>query len=393
MISSRIEGISFSGTMEIAAKIIELKSKGNDVIDLCVGEPDLPTPEYVKNAAINAIKENKTRYTLNTGIKELRTAIKEKFQKEYGANYSESEIIISNGAKQAVFNALQTIVENGDEVLIAKPFYVSYPHMVKLAGGIPVFIETQKSNNFKPTLSEIKSCLTAKSKVLIICNPDNPTGTIFTKNELNELMEFAYENKIFVLADEIYEKLIYNDAVFVSAASLGEKYKDNLIIINGVSKTYSMTGWRIGYAVAPKKIIEGMSKLQSHSTSNACTISQYASLAALTNSQDTVEAQRKIFEERRNFIKDSLLEIDDVSFIEPSGAFYYFIDISGIIDKHSSIKNSRDFCLQLLDMQNVAAVPGIEFGMENYIRISYAKSMEELKEAVIRIKKFILQLK
>lgn len=392
MISSRIDGITFSGTMEIAAKIIELKSKGNDVIDLCVGEPDLPTPEYIKNAAINAIAENKTRYTLNTGIKDLRAAIKEKFQKEYGANYTENEIIISNGAKQAVFNALQTIVENGDEVLIAKPYYVSYPHMVKLSGGVPVFIETKKSNNFKPTLSEIKSCLTDKSKVLIICNPDNPTGTILTKSELSELMEFAYENNLYILSDEIYEKLIYNDAEFVSAASLGEKYKDNLIIVNGVSKTYSMTGWRIGYAVAPKKIVEGMSKFQSHSTSNACTVSQYASLAALTSPQDTVEAQRKIFEERRNFIKDSLLEIEDISFIEPSGAFYYFIDISEIINKHSSIKNSRDFCLQLLDKSNVAAVPGIEFGMENYIRISYAKSMEELKEAFVRIKKFILQL-
>ncbi len=210
---------------------------------------------------------------------------------------------------------------------------------------------------------------------------------------MQNLLNLAVEKDIFIIADEIYEKLIYNDAEFVSISSFGEKYKEHLIIINGVSKTYAMTGWRIGYALAPQKIVDGMSKFQSHSTSNACTISQFAALAALTHSQETVEEQRKIFEERRNFITKTLSEIENISFVEPSGAFYCFIDISKLIEKYSSLKNSKDFCMQLLHKSNVATVPGIEFGLENYIRISYAKSMDELKEAFVRIKDFIQQMK
>ncbi|MBK8944892.1 MAG: pyridoxal phosphate-dependent aminotransferase [Ignavibacteriae bacterium] len=392
MISSRIDNITFSGTMEIAARTIELKSKGIDVIDLCVGEPDLPTPEHIKKAAFEAISANKTKYTLNTGIKELRTAIAGKYLKEYNAEYFPEEIIVSNGAKQSVFNVLQTIINNNDEVLIPKPFYVSYPHMVRLSGGVPIFIETKRSNNFNPTKEEIEKNISSKTKAIIICNPNNPTGSIFTKNELLDILNLAMEKNIFVIADEIYEKLIYNDAEFISVASLGAKYKNHIIIINGVSKTYAMTGWRIGYALAPKQIVNGMNKFQSHSTSNACTISQYAALTALTYSQVTVEEQRKIFEKRRNFICSTLSEMEIISFVEPSGAFYCFIDISNLIEKYTSIDNSKDFCLKLLHEANVATVPGIEFGLENYIRISYAKSMDELKEAFVRIKKFIQNL-
>lgn len=392
MISTRIDNITFSGTMEIAAQTFELKSKGFNVIDLCVGEPDLPTPDYIKQAAFEAISSDKTKYTLNTGIKELRNAISEKYLKEFSAKYLPEEIIVSNGAKQSIFNVLQTIIETGDEVLIPKPFYVSYPHMVRLSGGIPIFIDTKRSNSFNPTKEEIEKNISSKTKAIIICNPNNPTGSVFSSNELMDILNIALEKNILVIADEIYEKLVYNNSEFISVSSFGEKYKNNIVIINGVSKTYAMTGWRIGYAIAPKYIVEGMNKFQSHSTSNACTISQYAALAALTHSQETVEDQRKIFEERCNFIKNSLMEIEDVTFVQPSGAFYYFIDISKLIEKYSSINNSKDFCLKLLHNSYVATVPGIEFGLEGYIRISYAKSINELKEAFIRIKDFIQQL-
>ncbi len=391
MLSSKIENIAISGTMEISAKTIELRSMGIDVIDLCVGESDFSTPDHIKQAGMEAITQNKTKYTLNTGIKELRSAIAEKFLKEYSAQCSVEEIIVSNGAKQAIYNALQVIINEGDEILIPAPYYVSYPHMVKLAGGIPIYIDTKSENLFKLTSNELMEHLSSKSKALILCNPCNPTGSVFEKDELNDLLQTAYENNLIVICDEIYEKLIYEPASFVSAASLGEKFKDNLIIINGVSKTYAMTGWRIGYAVAPKKFVHGMNKLQSHSTSNACTISQYAALAALTGPNDFIEEQRKTFEMRKNFVSKSLKEIPLVEFIEPYGAFYCFVNIKNLL-ANNSISNSKDFCLRLLEDAKVAAVPGTAFGAEGYIRISYAKSMEELREAFIRIKKFIQNL-
>jgi aspartate aminotransferase len=392
MLSSRIKNISFSGTMEIAAKTIELKSKGINVIDLCVGEPDLPTPNYIKQAGLEAIDSNKTKYTLNPGIKELRNAISQKYLKEYGAKYSIDEIIVSTGAKQAIYNALQAILNYNDEVLIPIPYYVSYPHMVNLAGGIPVFINTKKENNFNLTSNELHENINRRTKAIILCNPSNPTGAVYTESELRNILKIAVQHNLVVLCDEIYEKLIYSSAKFTSIASFGEEFKNNVIIINGVSKTYAMTGWRIGYALAPKIIITGMSKLQSHSTSNACTISQYASLAALTGSQVSVEEQRLIFEERRNYIEFVLHDIYEISFIKPSGAFYFFINIEKIITSSNSISDSREFCLKLLDEYKVAAVPGIEFGLEGYIRISYAKSMEELIEAMKRFKEFLKDL-
>ncbi|MCB0748213.1 MAG: pyridoxal phosphate-dependent aminotransferase, partial [Ignavibacteriae bacterium] len=378
--------------MEIAAKTIELKSKGIDVIDLCVGEPDLPTPAHIKQAGIDAINSDKTKYTLNTGIAELRNAISKKYLEEYGANYLPDEIIVSNGAKQSIYNALQAVLNDGDEVLIPLPYYVSYPHMVKLAGGIPVFVETKKENYFKPTSSELLANISPKTKAIILCNPNNPSGSVFTKDELLSVMETSVENNLIIICDEIYEKLMYDSIPFVSVASLGEKFKEHMIIINGVSKTYAMTGWRIGYALAPKKIVNGMSKLQSHSTSGACSISQYASYAALDGKQECVEEQRKIFEKRRNYIINFFSEIELIDFIKPFGAFYFFVDISKIIAKNSSINNSSDFVLRLLEEANVAVVAGDVFGIGGYIRISYAKSMEEIKEAMLRIKKFIQKL-
>jgi aspartate aminotransferase len=389
MLSPKIDNISVSGTMEVAAKTIEMQSAGIDVLNLCVGEPDLPTPDHIKQAAVDAIHLNKTKYTLNTGIKELRTAISEKFFNEYGAHYSAEEIIVSNGAKQAVYNTLQAIIKEGDEVLIPLPYYVSYPHMVKLAGGIPVFVETKIENSYKLTSEELISNISPRTRAVILCNPSNPTGAVFTKEELLSVVKTAVENNLMIISDEIYEKLIYDSTVFTSVASLGEKYKENLIIINGVSKAYAMTGWRIGYALSTKNIVAGMNKLQSHSTSGACSISQYASLAALTGSQEVVEEQCKIFEERRDLVHNELSEIESLSFIEPHGAFYFFVNVKSIIEKSKLINNSKDFCFRLLNEGHVATVPGNVFGMEGYIRLSYAKSKMELREAMIRIKKTV----
>lgn len=389
MLAPRINNVTLSGTMEIASKTTEMQSNGINVLNLCVGEPDLPTPDNIKEAAQKAILENKTKYTLNTGIVELRKAISDKFKKEYNSDYDIDEIIVSNGAKQSVYNALQTIISDEDEVLIPLPYYVSYPEMVKLAGGVPKFVTTQKSNSYKMTSEEFRVSINNRTKVLILCNPNNPTGSVYTKEELSVIVEIAAENNLIVISDEIYEKLIYSPAVFTSVTELGAQYKNSLIIINGVSKAYSMTGWRIGYAVANKEICKGMSRLQSHSTSGAGSISQYASLEALTGPQLSVENQRIIFEERRDLLINKLGEIDSLNLVYPDGAFYLFVGIQDVLEKSKIINNSREFCLKLLNEGHVATVPGTVFGMEGYIRLSYSKSKEELLSAVEKIKESV----
>lgn len=391
-LSDKIERLEFSGTIRISSKIHELQSCGIDVIDLCVGEPDFPTEDHVKEAAKSAINKNLTKYTLNNGIKELREAVQKKFLDEYNASYELDEIIISSGAKQALFNSILSIINDGDEVIIPIPYYVSYPAMVKLAGGIPVFCNTSFENNFKISINELKSAITPKTKAIILCNPNNPTGAVFNKDELISIAEVALENNLFIISDEVYEKLVYENIKFKSLASLNEKFKERSIIINGVSKAYAMTGWRIGYAVANKKIIYGMNKIQSHSTNHPSSISQYASLAALTGSQERVELQRKIFEERRNYLTNFLGTIKEISFNNPDGAFYFFVNVENIINKSKSINNSESFCLKLIEDANIAFVPGIVFGMEGYIRISYSKTLEDIKKAMNKFEEFLQKI-
>lgn len=392
MLSPKIENIALSGTMEIAAKTLDMKKRGINVIDLCVGESDLPTPKHIKEAAQKAIVENKTRYTSNVGIVELREAVCEKFKNEYGADYSNKEVIISNGAKQAVYNTLQSIITNGDEVILPIPYYVSYPPMIQLAGGVPVFVKTKTSNSYKITYDELVEAITPKSKALLLCNPNNPSGSLYSKEELEKLLELAYKKGLYIISDEIYEKFIYDNRSFTSIAHFSKYFKDKLIIINGVSKAYAMTGWRIGYAVAPSEIISGMNKLQSHTTSNACTISQYAALAALKGTQSVVEDQRKVFESRRTLVHKLLQDIKGIKFVDPHGAFYFFINIAEILDNNSDFNTSKEFCIKLLDEIHVAIVPGTVFGMEGYVRISYAKSEKDLIEALDRIKKLLAGL-
>ena len=386
MLSKRLENIAFSQTMNIAAKTIEMQNNGITVYNLCVGEPDLPTPENIKLAGQKAIAENKTRYTVNSGIKELKQAIRNKYLNEYNADYSLDEIIISNGAKQAVYNTLQTVISEGEEVILPIPYYVSYPDMIHLAGGVTKFVSTKLENSFKITPEEFENSITNKTKAIIICNPNNPSGVVYTKGELEALLNLAAERNLIFISDEIYEKLIYDSFKFTSATEFDGKFKDNLVLINGVSKTYSMTGWRIGYTLSTKEIIGGMNRIQSHSTSHPSSISQYAAVEAINGNQSSVEEQRKIFEKRKNLVKDALNKIDLIDYVDPKGAFYFFVNIQKVIEKSSIISNSSEFCVKLLDEAHVAAVAGSVFGMEGYIRITYAKSVEELSEALKRIK-------
>lgn len=391
-LAERIDKIAQSGTMVIAARALQLKADGKEVIDLSVGEPDFPTPQRIKDAARKAIDENKTKYTFNHGILQLRAAISEKLRIENNVNFGSNQIIISNGAKHALLNAAMAIVSSGDEVIIPSPYYVSHPEMVKLAGGTPLFAETNEENGFKVNRKILDKVLTSKTRAVLMCNPVNPTGAAYTKDELDMIAEFVIENDLMIIVDEIYEKLVYDDFRFVSLPSLGNKIKDRTILVNGVSKSYSMTGWRIGYAAGAEKVVRAMNKIQSHSTSNACTISQYAALEAFTGNQDEIELMRTEFESRRDFMCEELARIKDLNVIKPKGAFYLFVNIKSLLGKKlngQQIDNSHDFSMYLIENANIVTVPGSVFGAEGYIRITYANSMNNLEKAVAKLKKLL----
>ncbi len=393
--SKRLSYIGVSPTMKVSAKAKEMRRKGIDVIDFSVGEPDFPTPENVKNAAKKAIDENRTKYTMNVGTPELRKAIVDKLKRDNNLDYDISDIVVSSGAKQSLFNTILSMLYVGDELIIPAPYWVSYPHMVSVAGGESVIIKTNEKNGFKITVDELKSAITPFTKGILLCNPSNPTGTAYTVNELKQLAEFLEDLDIYIIADEIYEKLTYGDYKFVSFASLSEKLKKKTIVINGVSKAYAMTGWRLGYAAGPPEIINGINKIQSHSTSNASSISQYAAIEALNGPQDAVEKMRKIFEERKNYLYSELTKIEEITCINPQGAFYLFPNIGKFFGKAYGsyiIKNSVDLSLYLLEEAKVALVPGSAFGLEGYVRISFANSMDNLIEGVKRLKSALAKL-
>ncbi len=394
-LSDHINKIGVSPTMKIAQAAKELLSKGENLIDLSVGEPDFPTPQNIKNAAIRALENDFTKYTINSGTIELREAISKKLRDENGLDYGINEIIVSAGAKQCVFNAIQAIVYTGDEVIIPAPYYVSYPAIVSIAHGKSIFIETDEKNNFKMTPAQLKNAITPRTKLLIICNPSNPTGAAYAKEDLEEMKEILEDGNFYILTDEIYEKIIYDDFKFTSVASLSEKIKNKTIVVNGHSKSYSMTGWRIGYAAGPEKIIREMAKVQSHSTSNASSISQAAAVEALLGPQDSVETMRREFENRRNFLHSEITKIPGISCAKPMGAFYVFPNISSYFKKStntSKIENSFDLAMYLLHEAKVAVVPGSSFGAEGFLRLSYSTSMENLKEGILRIKTALSKL-
>lgn len=388
-VSKRVSKINISSTMKIAQEAKEMLMKGIDVIDLSVGELDYPTPLNVKAAAISAIEQNFTKYTINSGTIELREAISIKLKKENNLEYSPSEIIVSNGAKQSVFNAIQSIVNEDDEVIFSAPYWVSYPEMVSLAHGTNVIIPTKEKDGFKIKPEKLKEAITSCTKLLILCNPSNPTGALYSKNELEKIAEVVEQENFYVIADEIYEKMVYDANEFVSFASLNERIKSKTIVVNGLSKSYAMTGWRLGYAAGPQHIIKSMNKIQSHSTSNASSISQAAAVEAILGSQSFIEEMKNDYQKRRDFFCAKINSINGISCIKPQGAFYLFPNISTFFNKSTNIfriEHSFDLAMYLLYEAKVATVPGSSFGLEGYLRMSYTSSMEKLGEAADRIK-------
>ncbi|MDX9925227.1 MAG: pyridoxal phosphate-dependent aminotransferase [Ignavibacteriaceae bacterium] len=395
-VSKRINNIIESPTMKVAAEAKGMQARGEHVIDLSVGEPDFPTPRNIKDAAIEAIEKNMTRYTVNPGTVELRKAIQNKFKNDHNLDYTLNEIIVSNGAKQSIFNAVQSIIYVDDEAIIPAPYWVSYPEMITLAHGKPIIVETTEESGFKITPEQLKNAVTSATKLLILCNPSNPTGSAYTKEELEAIAAVAEEHDFYIISDEIYEKLIYEDYKFVSFAELNESMKKRTIVINGVSKAYAMTGWRIGYAAGPENIIKGINKLQSHSTSNASSISQAATVEALNGTQEVVEEMRLEFEKRRNYFYDAITTLEGITCYKPEGAFYLFPNIRHYFGKSTEvmkIEHSFDLSMYLLYEAKVATVPGSSFGAEGFLRLSYATSMENLIEGFERIKTALAKLK
>ena len=383
--------ISPSVTLEITAKAKAMKAEGIDVISFGAGEPDFNTPENIRKEGIRAIEEGLTRYTPASGITELKEAVCTKLKEDNPLTDSPSNIVISNGAKHSISNALMAILNPLDEVIIAVPYWVSYPEMVKISGGTPVYVHTKEENDFKFTVSDLDKVLTDKTKAIILNSPSNPTGSIYTKEELTEIANWAVENNIFVISDEIYEKLVY-DGEHISIASINEDIKNLTIVINGMSKAYAMTGWRIGYAAANEKIAKVMSNIQSHTTSNPCSISQYASLVGLLGDQSNVEKMRVQFEKRRDYMVETINNINGLSCRKPRGAFYIMVNITQIKGKTINgvnINSSLDFAKVLLDKAKVAVIPGIGFGDDDYIRLSYATSMENIEVGLKRIKDMV----
>lgn len=395
MVADRIKQIEASPTMMVAAEAKKLKSDGVDVIDLSMGEPDFHTPNNIKEAGKNAIEENRTRYTLNQGTNELRTAISAKLKRDNNLDYSLNEIIVSSGAKQSVYNSIFAVVNPGDEVIIPAPYWVSYPAMVALAGGKNIIIHTDESTGFKITAEQLKAAVTEKTKVLILCNPSNPTGSAYTSDELEALAKVVLENNFYVLSDEIYEKLVYDDFKFTSFASINPDLKKKTIIVNGISKTYAMTGWRIGYTAAPESIISAINKIQSHTTSHASSISQHAAIEAVAGPQYVISEMLDEFRKRREYFFNELTSIKGITCYKPEGAFYLFPNISHYLHTKSDVlkvENSFDFAMHLLYEAHIAVVPGSAFGSEGYLRLSYATSMDHLHEAIFRLKKALAKI-
>ncbi len=384
-------GISPSPTLSIDAKFKQMIADGEDVVGFGAGEPDFDTPQYIKDAAIKAINDGVTKYTPAAGTLALRKAIAKKFKEDNGIDYEPAQIVVSNGAKHSLINAMMAILNPGDEVLVPTPFWVSYSEMIKIADGVPKFIETTEEDNFKFTPAQLEQAISPKTKALILNSPSNPTGMVYTKEELIQIADICVKNNIIVIADEIYEKLIY-DGEHISIASLGDEIKDLTITINGVSKSYAMTGWRIGYAAANPKIAKIMSNIQSHAASNPNSIAQAATVAALEGPQEELESMRKVFEERRNHMVKRINAIDGVSCIMPQGAFYIMMNITKLIGKTISgvkIDSADTFAEAFLEKAKVAVVPGGGFGAEGFVRWSYATSLDNINKGIDRLEKFL----
>ena len=396
-ISDSLNRIKPSATMVITAKAAQLKREGKKVIGLSAGEPDFDTPDHVKVAAIDAIHKGYTKYTNVEGIPELRQAIIDKFKKDNGLSYSINDVIVGTGGKQILFNALVGSINKDDEVIIPAPYWVSYPDMTLLAGGKPVIISCTQETDFKLTAKELEQVITKKSKWLILNSPSNPTGSCYSRKELEEIADVVRKHKnLYVMTDDIYEYIVYDNFEFFTFAQVAPDLKDRVLTVNGVSKSHCMTGWRIGYAVGPEILIKAMIKIQGQSTSNASSISQYAALAGISGSNDFLKPCLKAFDERRRFVVSKLNNIQGISCLLPKGAFYAYPNVSGLVGKKTNegiiLKNDTDIVEWLLETAEVAAVPGVAFGLEPFFRVSYATSLDLLKEAMYRIEKAVLSL-
>jgi len=380
--ATRLKLLTPSLTLAVDSKAKAMKAEGIEVFGFGAGEPDMDTPDHIKAAAITALQQGRTKYTPSAGIPELRQAISQKFLKDNGLDYKSSQVIVSNGAKQSCFNAIAAVVNEGDEVIIPAPYWLSYPEMVRLVGGQPVIVETREENNWKLTAEDFENAMTPRTKMIIINSPGNPTGSVYTRDELRALAEVAAEEDIFILSDEIYEKLTYDGAEHISIASISPEAYDLTITVNGFSKAYAMTGWRLGYLAAPEPIARAIDSMQSHMTSNACSFAQYGGLAALTGDQQCVVDMREEFDIRRQYMFERLTQIPGVTAVRPQGAFYVLANIGAL-----GIK-SQNFADRLLSKANVAIVPGIAFGDDRTVRLSYATSLDIIKSGVDRIEEF-----
>ncbi|WHY89069.1 pyridoxal phosphate-dependent aminotransferase [Neobacillus novalis] len=387
-LADRVLALTPSSTLAITAKAKELKEQGVDVIGLGAGEPDFNTPNHILEAAYRSMNEGHTKYTPSAGLPALKKAIIKKFETDQGLSYKPNEIIVGNGAKHALYTLFQVLINDGDEVIIPAPYWVSYPEQVKLAGGVPVYIDGLEQNQFKITPEQLVSAITTKTKAVIINSPSNPTGVLYTAEELLELGKICLEENILIVSDEIYEKLIYGEARHVSIAELSSELKEQTIIINGVSKSHSMTGWRIGYAAGNKQVIEAMTNLASHSTSNPTTTAQYAAIAAYNGPQEAVREMRLAFEKRLAIIYDKLVAIPGFTCVKPQGAFYLYPNVRAAAEM-TGFSHVDDFAEALLVEAKVAVIPGSGFGTPDNIRISYATSLEQLENAVSRIHQFV----
>ncbi len=393
-ISKKALSIPASMTLEITAKVKQLKSEGKSIIGFTAGEPDFNTPDYIINSAKKALDIGFTKYTPVAGMPELKEVICKKFKEDNGLIYNPSQIIVSDGAKASLFHAVYALVDDGDEVIIPAPFWFTYEEQVKICGGKPVIIQTKEENGYKLTASELEEAITDKTVTIMLNSPSNPTGAIYSKEELESLAKVIEKHNLTVISDEIYEKLVYDDNKHYSIASVSDYMKENTIVINGVSKSYSMTGWRIGYLAAPSQIASVISRVQGHTTSNACSIAQYASVTAMSEGADIVESMRQEFDKRRKLMSKLSDELG-LKYINPQGAFYMFIDIKNFIGKTLNgvtIKGSMDFA-SLLTENGVAVIPGLPFYADDYIRLSYAVSEKDIVEGFARIGKFISLLR
>ena len=380
--SQKIKGITPSVTLSISAEAKELKKNGVDVVNFAAGEPDFGTPDYIKEAAIKAIQDGFTKYTPASGMPQLKDALMEKFKRDNGLDYSAEQIVISCGAKHSLYNLLQALCDEGDEVILPSPYWLSYPEMIRLAGAKPIVVETDRKS-FRMDIKSLKKKITKKTRALILNSPSNPAGTVYRPDILKELADVAVEKKIYIISDEIYEYLIYDGLKHTSIASLGKDIYDLTFVVNGVSKSHAMTGWRIGYLAGDKEVVKGISSLQSHSTSNPASISQAAAVAALNGGTNSIKSMAAEFEKRRNVMLKGLDKIKKIKYNRPEGAFYCFADIS------RTGMSSVDFAKKLLSQVHIAAIPGEPFGMDDHVRFSFATNVDEIKKGIKRLKEWL----